>query len=83
MQVRTNLEGEHKGLNFSLYNGYLNVLGAKFTEQDIKHIVEIVTLLRAEGYQLIERERRIKRMPSFYESLHGIPPEYYDDEEQK
>jgi len=83
MQVRTNLEGEHKGLKFTLYNGYLNVLGAKLTENDVKHIVEIVTLLRAQGYQLLERERRIKRMPSPFEIWNGAEPEYYDDEEMK
>jgi hypothetical protein len=81
MDIKTNLEGEHKGLRFAVNDGYLIAFGTKFTKQDLKHLIEISTLLTAQGHEIREKERRIKRLPSVYGIWNGEQPEYYDDEE--
>lgn len=46
--------GEHKGVNFTVLNGFLYVDGCQLTRNKIRKIVELVSLLGAEGIEIVK-----------------------------
>lgn len=49
------IKGEHKGHQFTLENGVLNFAGGYFDKKRVKVLLEIITLLNANNYELVEK----------------------------
>lgn len=80
MKITTNVDGEHNGEKFSLVDGLLNIYGTRISLNRLKTIVEVVTLLKAQGYEVREKYPRYKPF-SIFDQLHGLSPEMYDDDD--
>lgn len=60
------IKGEHKNHPFKLEKGLLTFKEAEFDMEDFKHLVEIITLLRHEGFELKKRVKyRTKKVDHY------------------
>lgn len=79
MRIKTNVVGEHNGEEFALVDGLLSIFGTRVSRSGIKTIVEIATLLEAQGYKMRERFPKYKPQ-SFIDQLHGTLPDIIEDD---
>lgn len=55
MKLTPIVQGEHKGIHFSMSQGNLVCFGMAWTKEEIRTLVEIANLLKHEGYELNEK----------------------------
>lgn len=70
------VKGEHKGIDFEYKESKLIMFNNVWSEDEVKKLVEVVTLLKAHGYELKKQIFRKKRL---VENMWGETYPVYDE----
>lgn len=86
MHIKSNtqkVQGEHRGVPFSLEAGILFVSGTEYSKAEIRLLVELGTLLEVEGFEVAESLPPSKPVKGWGNFWLSYPSSIDDDQEDQ